>query len=98
MANYINLRENEYQDMVLGLSAMHEYQLRNIINIINKMRQIVNSEDIFSTNQTSQKITDMLDILEIDVISLLEQVFKDSEEAVANMIDSIVITDSVRDR
>lgn len=94
MAQVINLRENEYQTIVSELEKMHTDQLQNIENIINEMKTLVTSEDTFSVNLTSKKMVDMLDMLSEDVMSLLKQVFQDSEAGVANMITSTMTTDS----
>lgn len=97
MANIINLRETEYQIIVSDLSKMHEDQLDSIKKGIHKMKGIVSSNNIFSTNLTSRKMINMLFVLEVDVIPLLQQAFRDSEAGVTNMIKSTMITDSVCD-
>ncbi|MBD5495762.1 MAG: hypothetical protein HDR12_15715 [Lachnospiraceae bacterium] len=94
MAQLINLRETEYQTIVTELSKMHTDQLQCVEDVITKLRNIVTSDDIFSANQTSKKMEDMLDMVTSDIKALLEQVFNDSEAGVANMISSITTTDS----
>ena len=94
MAQIINLRENEYQTIVTELAKMHTDQLQNVADVITQMKTLVTSEDAFSANMTSQKMTDMLDLLSNDVVALLQQAFQDSEAGVANMITSAMITDS----
>lgn len=95
MAENINLRENEYQSIVSQLADMHENHLQNVLEIIIKMKLFVNDKDVFSTNLTSKKISDMLEALTTDVMSLLQQAFNDSEAGVANMIQSTMSTDTV---
>lgn len=95
MAENINLRENEYQSIVSQLADMHENHLQNVLEIIIKMKLLVNDKDVFSTNLTSKKISDMLEALTTDVMSLLQQAFNDSEAGVANMIQSTMSTDTV---
>ena len=94
MAQLINLRENEYQTIVTELAKMHTDQLQNVADVITEMKTLVTSGDAFSANLTSQKMTDMLDLLSNDVMTLLQQAFQDSEAGVANMITSATITDS----
>lgn len=94
MAQIINLRESEYQTIVSELGKMHGDQLQNVENIINDMRTLVTSEDAFSANLTSKKMEDMLDTLSNDVMTLLKQAFQDSEAGIANMITTIMTTDS----
>lgn len=94
MAQIINLRENEYQTIVTELAKMHTDQLQNVADVITQMKTLVTSEDAFSANMTSQKMTDMLDLLSNDVVALLQQAFQDSEAGVANMITSAMVTDS----
>lgn len=94
MAEIINLREEEYETIVSELSKMHTDQLQSVSSVIAEIRKLVTSEDIFSANLTSKKITDMLDVLSDDVMTLLQQAFQDSEAGVANMITSTMITDS----
>lgn len=94
MAQIINLRENEYQTIVSELGKMHTDQLQNVENIINEMKTLVTSEDAFSANLTSKKMEDMLDTLSNDVMTLLKQAFQDSEAGIANMITTIMTTDS----
>lgn len=94
MAQLINLRETEYQTIVTELSKMHTDHLQCVEDVITKLRNIVTSDDIFSANQTSKKMEDMLDMVTSDITTLLEQAFKDSEAGVANMISSITTTDS----
>lgn len=96
MAQIINLRETEYQTIVTELAKMHENQLQNVTNVIIEMTTLITSEDIFSANQTSQKIYDMLEILHNDVMMLLQQAFEDSEAGVARMISSVAVTDTMR--
>lgn len=94
MAQIVNLREDEYRNIVTELAKMHTDQLQNIETIINEMKTLVTSEDAFSTDLTSKKMVDMLDTLSDDVMTLLKQVFQDSEAGVANMITTTVTTDS----
>lgn len=94
MAEIINLREEEYETIVSELSKMHTDQLQSVSSVIAEIRKLVTSEDIFSANLTSKKITDMLDVLSDDVMTLLQQAFQDSEAGVANMITSTMTTDS----
>lgn len=94
MAQIINLREDEYHNIVTELAKMHTDQLQNIETIINEMKTLVTSEDAFSTDLTSKKMVDMLDTLSDDVMTLLKQAFQDSEAGVANMITTTVTTDS----
>lgn len=94
MAEIVNLRENEYQTIVSELAKMHTNQLQNVSTVITEMKNLVTGEEAFSVNLTSKKIMDMLDMLSTDTIELLEQAFRDSEAGVANMITSIMTTDS----
>lgn len=94
MAQIINLREDEYRTIGSELAAMHTEQLQNAENIINEMKTLVTSEDAFFADLTSKKMTDMLDVLSDDVMTLLKQAFRDSEAGVANMITAAVTTDS----
>ncbi len=94
MAQIINLREEEYRNIVTELAKMHTDQLQNIETIINEMKTLVTSEDVFSADLTSKKMADMLDTLSDDVMTLLKQAFQDSEAGVANMITTTVTTDS----
>lgn len=94
MAQIINLREDEYRNIVTELAKMHTDQLQNIETIINEMKTLVTSEDAFSADLTSKKMVDMLDTLSEDVMTLLKQAFQDSEAGVANMITTTVTTDS----
>lgn len=94
MAQIINLREDEYRNIVTELAKMHTDQLQNVETIINEMKTLVTSEDAFSADLTSKKMVDMLDTLSDDVMTLLKQAFQDSEAGVANMITTTVTTDS----
>ena len=94
MAQLVNLRESEYQTIVSELGKMHTEQLQKVEAVINEMKILVTSEDAFSANLTSKKMTDMLDTLSKDVMTLLKQAFQDSEAGVANMITTIMTTDS----
>lgn len=94
MAQTINLRENEYQTIAAELVKMHTDQLQNVSDVIAEMKTLVTSEDVFSADLTSQKMTEMLDLLSNDVMTLLQQAFQDSEAGVANMITGATITDS----
>lgn len=94
MAQIINLRENEYQTIMSELSKMHADQLQNVTDIITEMKTLVTSDDVFSADMTSKKVEDMLDTLSSEIMTLLEQAFRDSEAGVANMIKSAIATDS----
>lgn len=95
MAQVINLREDEYQTIVSELSAIHAGQLQSVTSIIAQMKTLVTSDDIFSTDLTSKKIEDMLDMLSGNVMTLLEQAFENSETGVASMIKSTMAADSI---
>lgn len=96
MAQIINLRESEYQTIVSEMIRMHEEHILNVDSIITEMKTLVTSKDIFSTDLTSKKMVDILDVLSNDVMTLLKQAFRDSEAGVENMIESTMTTDSVR--
>lgn len=95
MAQKVNLREEEYLNMVERLEEMHENQLKMVWNFIIELKILVTSQEIFWANETSTKITDMLDMVSDDVMPLLEEAFQDSETGVASMIESIMATDSI---
>ena len=94
MANIINLRESEYQTIISELAKMHTDHLQKVEAVIKEIKELVTSEDGFSTNLTSKKMEDMLNVLSNDVMALLEQAFEDSEAGIANMISSTTTTDS----
>lgn len=94
MAEVIILRETEYNAIAEELSNMHSNQLHNVEVVIADLKRLVTSDDAFSTDLTSKKITDILDALSNDAIALLKQAFQDSEAGVANMITSTITTDS----
>lgn len=94
MAQIINLRESEYQTITSELSKMHADQLQNVSDVITEVKALVSSGDAFSANLTSKKIEDVLDALSSEIMPLLAQAFRDSEAGVANMVKSIVVTDS----
>lgn len=93
MAQVINLREDEYQTILLELEKMHTNQLQSIANVIIEMKDLVTSEDVFSANQTSKKIENMLYMLSSDIMTLLEQVFHDSGVGFCSMIKNTIMTD-----
>lgn len=97
MAEIINLRESEYKIIKEELADMHEKQLQNINAVMARLRLQVSNPLIFSTDLTSKKIIDILDMISNNVIYPLQQAFQDSEAGVANMITSIMLTDSVSD-
>lgn len=96
MAQIINMRENEYQVITSELAKMHTEQLESVNAVISEMKMLVDSEDAFYAEHTTEKMTDMLEAVSSEVMSLLKQAFQDSETGVANMIESIMTTDSVR--
>lgn len=95
MADRINLRAAEYQAIQEELCKMHEGQLRNIAEVIAKMRELVTGEDAFKTDMTSKKIEDMLDVISSNTVELLQSVFEISEIGIANMIEATTATDTV---
>lgn len=95
MAQIVNLRQTEYKDITTELSKMHIEQLMCIEDVISKLRIIANNKSFFSASQTSKKMVDMLDVITSDVISLLKQIFNDSDKGINNMINSIMTTDSI---
>ncbi len=96
MAQTVNLREAEYQTIVAELSQMHTDQLSTVEDFVAEMKMMVTSQEIFWANKTSVKMTDMLDVLSGDIMTLIKQAFQDSEAGVANMVTSIMITDTVK--
>lgn len=97
MAEKVNLRETEYQTIVAELAKMHADQLQNVMAVIADLKALVTNTDAFSTDRTSKKITDMLDMLSNEALSLLKQAFQDSEAGVANMIATTIVTDTACD-
>ncbi len=94
MAENINLRLEEYQTITTELSSMHTTQLENINDAINAIKITLENKNVFSVENTSQKIIDMLDLLSSEVVTLLEQAFIDSEAGLTNMVASTVTTDT----
>lgn len=95
MAQIINLRDAEYQTIMMELSKMHADQLQCVDDIITNLKFTARNHDFFSANKTSKKIEDMLDMVKSDIIALLGQAFHDSEAGVANMISIIKTKDSI---
>lgn len=95
MGQIINMRETEYQVIMSELAKMHTEQMQCVSAIINEMKTLVTSEDAFYAEQTTEKMLDMLDAVSSEVISVLKQAFQDSEAGIANMITSIMTTDSI---
>lgn len=93
MGQVINLREEEYQIIVMELKKMHTEQLAKIRVYIEQIKLMATSNNIFSTELTSKKVVSLLDTISNDIIGLLEQVFQDSETGVTNMIESVITTD-----
>lgn len=91
----VNLREAEYQAVMTELETMHENQLQTIRAVIEQIKEMVTSKDVFSTIETSANIGNLLCKIEFNVVGLLEQAFQDSEAGVANMIETTMITDSI---
>lgn len=96
MGQKVNLREEEYQIIVTELEKMHTRQLVMMRVVIEQIKTMGTSKDIFSTLETSMKISNLLNTVSNSVIELLEQVFQDSEAGVANMIESTMTTDSIK--
>lgn len=96
MGQKVNLREEEYRIIVTELEKMHTRQLVMMRSVIEQIKTMGTSKDIFSTLETSLKISNLLNTVSNSVIELLEQVFQDSEAGVANMIESTMTTDSIK--
>lgn len=45
----VNLREAEYQAVMTELETMHENQLQTIRAVIEQIKEMVTSKDVFST-------------------------------------------------
>lgn len=89
----IDLREAEYQTIVTELEKMHTGQLETMRALMEQIRTMADSADVFSAELTSKQISSVLDTIFQDVIDLLEQVFEDSETGVTKMIERMMETD-----
>lgn len=94
MADKINLREEEYQVIQAELCKMHETQIQNIAEVIERLRALVTGEDAFRTDKTSKKVEDMLAVISSNIDDLLQDAFNTSEAGIANMIKTTTVTDT----
>lgn len=94
MADKINLRAEEYHAIQAELRRMHEIQIQTIGEVIEELKALVTNEDAFKADQTSNKMEDMLKVLSVNTADLLQEVFDTSEAGIANMIDTVTITDT----
>lgn len=90
MAQEVNLRKDEYLSVEEKLRKLHTDYLEILSSLIEEMKMMVTSQDIFCVEKTSVKVVDMLELVSYGIVPLLEQAFKDSEAGVSNMISGIM--------
>lgn len=90
----VNLRETEYQDIMRELKRMHTEQLKEIRTAIARIRAMAASKGIFSTELTSNRISEVMDTIAFDIVSPLEEAFRDSEASMETMIGETVAADN----
>lgn len=90
----VNLREAEYQDIMGKLKRMHAEQLEEIRSAIVRIHAMAISKGVFSTELTSNRISEVMDTIATDIVSPLEQAFRDSEACVETMIGETIAADN----
>lgn len=94
MADIVNLRVEEYELIQSELSNMHTTQILALAEAIELLKELASDKDIFYANHTTGKIVEMLEIFSSDVVNLMQRAFWSSEVGVANMIATVVTTDT----
>lgn len=94
MAENVNLREQEYNEVTSELQKFHTEQIEAITDILGKLKTLATSADGLSADKTSAKISDVAETVTSDVLALMGRAFDDSEAGVSDMITAILATDT----
>lgn len=90
----VNLRETEYQDIMRELKRMHTEQLEEIRAAVVRIRAMALTKGVFSAQLTSNRISEVMDTIAFDIVSPLEQAFRDSEACMETMIGETIAADN----
>lgn len=84
----VNLREKEYNQIQQKLKDYHSSEMADIKKAVKDIRQVLEDGSSFHLEQTTKNLLSVMDIIEGDILPLVEDAFRDSEQSVDTMITS----------
>lgn len=87
MAGNIKLRENEYNQMVDKMAEFYSNEISKIEAVIKEIKDASNNKDIFATDETSNLIDTLMEIIQTKIVNELKLQFSSSETVVASYIE-----------
>lgn len=84
----INLRKAEYSQFQKDLASYHQTEEKNIRLAIKEIREILKNGNAFKMDNTTKNLVSLLDILENEMLPLVVEVFKDTEDNVSTIVTS----------
>lgn len=95
MVDYINMQQTEYDDLQEKLAEVHNDILKGERKIRNQIDSLVSFDGGFYVKNISNKIVDLLFLMENIVAGDVADSFQNSEQEIAGFVDSVIQTDVV---
>lgn len=97
MADYINMQQTEYDEIQIRLKKIHEDIFSGEAAIREKVLTLTEMEGGFYIENVSIKIKGLLCNLGLVPLKQLQQIFQNTEDAVADYINAVIQIDIVED-
>ncbi|MBC1452510.1 hypothetical protein HB790_10200 [Listeria welshimeri] len=95
MSKEVNLQQDEYNKISQKLSETHKEIIRDLSLQCKKITELVAKGGYFQVNDLSPKITELLSLIDSDLIEGFEQVFESSETSISSFIEIISNCDTI---
>jgi len=93
MAETINLRENEYNQVIDKMTEFHSDQIEKINSVITSIRDFSNDKNYFSSESISAFIALLMDTIEEKIMTDLITEFEYSEMVVSSYVKTQMAID-----
>ncbi|EAG8559453.1 hypothetical protein CAX48_03210 [Listeria monocytogenes] len=95
MSKEVNLQQDEYNIISQKLSETHKQIISDLSKQCMEIKKLVAKGGCFQVNDLSPKITELLSVIDSDLIDGFEQVFESSETSISSFIEIISNCDTI---
>ncbi|MBC2330458.1 hypothetical protein [Listeria swaminathanii] len=95
MSKEVNLQQDEYNKISQKLSETHKQIISDLSKQCKEIKKLVAKDGCFQVNDLSPKITELLSVIDSDLIDGFEQVFESSETSISSFIEIISNCDTI---
>ena len=95
MAEYINMQQDEYDELQTRLNQVHEDILIGESNIRRDIMLLMQKDGGMYVQNISYKISNLLYQMQVNVVENMSDCFRLSEQAIARFINEVIQSDIV---